>query len=64
MGPSDPGHRAAPTLAESVSQAIRDAFLFRAEVRAVAPGTLPRFEMKAQRIARKGAKDAKNSALE
>ncbi len=39
----------ASLLAESVGQAIRDAFLFRAEVRAVAPGTLPRFEMKAQR---------------
>jgi phenylacetate-CoA ligase len=55
---------AASLLAESVGQAIRDAFLFRAEVRAVAPGTLPRFEMKAQRVSRKGAKDAKKSTLE
>jgi phenylacetate-coenzyme A ligase PaaK-like adenylate-forming protein len=27
--------------------------LFRAEVRAVPPGTLPRFEMKARRLVRK-----------
>ncbi|MFL5243761.1 MAG: phenylacetate--CoA ligase family protein [Gemmataceae bacterium] len=39
-------------LAERVDRAIRDEFLFRAEVREVAPGSLPRFEMKAQRIKR------------
>jgi len=40
-------------LAERVAQAIRDELLFRAEVRAVPPGSLPRFEMKAQRLVRK-----------
>jgi phenylacetate-CoA ligase len=39
-----------PGLAERVSQAIRDQLLFRAEVTAVPPGSLPRFEMKSQRI--------------
>jgi phenylacetate-CoA ligase len=38
-----------------VDQAIRDALLFRAEVRAVPPGSLPRFEMKARRLVRKGS---------
>ncbi len=33
-----------------LDQAFRDEFLFRAEVRLVPPGTLPRFEMKAKRI--------------
>jgi phenylacetate-CoA ligase len=37
-------------VAERVDQAIRDAFLFRAEVKAVPPGSLPRFEMKARRL--------------
>jgi phenylacetate-CoA ligase len=37
-------------LAERVERAIRDEFLFRAEVAAVGPGTLPRFEMKARRF--------------
>jgi phenylacetate-CoA ligase len=40
-------------LAERVGRAIRDELLFRAEVRAVLPGTLPRFEMKARRLVRK-----------
>lgn len=35
-----------------IDQAIRDGLLFRAVVRRVEPGTLPRFEMKAQRVAR------------
>ncbi len=35
-----------------IDQAIRDELLFRAVVRRVEPGTLPRFEMKAQRLAR------------
>jgi phenylacetate-CoA ligase len=43
-------------LAERVDRAIRDEFLFRAEVKLVAPGSLPRFEMKAKRISRKDAK--------
>ena len=37
-------------LATRVSDAIRDELLFRADVALVAPGSLPRFEMKAQRI--------------
>ena len=37
-------------VAERVDRAIRDELLFRAEVRAVAPGSLPRYEMKARRI--------------
>ncbi|HEX5269312.1 MAG TPA: AMP-binding protein [Gemmataceae bacterium] len=37
-------------LVERVDRAIRDEFLFRAEVRLVPPGSLPRFEMKARRF--------------
>jgi phenylacetate-CoA ligase len=37
-------------LADRVSRAIRDEFLFRADVRTVSPGSLPRFEMKARRV--------------
>jgi phenylacetate-CoA ligase len=35
---------------ERVDKIIRDALLFRARVVAVAPGSLPRFEMKARRV--------------
>ena len=35
---------------EVFAQTIRDELMFRAEVVLVAPGALPRFEMKAQRI--------------
>jgi phenylacetate-CoA ligase len=42
-----------PLLAARVDQAIRDELLFRAEVEVVPPGTLPRFEMKSQRVVRK-----------
>jgi phenylacetate-CoA ligase len=38
-------------VARRVGQAIRDELLFRAEVVAVPPGSLPRFELKARRIA-------------
>lgn len=41
-------------LAERVARAVRDELLFRVEVAAVAPGTLPRFEMKARRVVREG----------
>jgi phenylacetate-CoA ligase len=41
-----------PTLAEQVERAIRDELLFRAEVTVVAPGSLPRYEMKARRFIR------------
>ncbi len=44
-----------PTLADRVDRAIRDELLFRAEVVAVEPGSLPRFEHKAQRVVRKSA---------
>jgi phenylacetate-CoA ligase len=42
-------------LAARVDRAIRDELLFRAVVEVVAPGTLPRFEMKSQRVVRKTA---------
>lgn len=42
-----------PLLANKIGQAIRDQFLFRAEVEAVAPGSLPRFELKAKRFVNK-----------
>ncbi len=40
-------------LAERVAGAIRDELLFRAEVRCVPVGSLPRFELKSQRVVRK-----------
>jgi phenylacetate-CoA ligase len=40
-------------LADRVAQSIREELLFRADVRAVAPGSLPRYEMKAQRFHKK-----------
>ena len=39
-------------LTESVARAIRDALLFRVDVVAVAPGSLPRFELKSRRVVR------------
>jgi phenylacetate-CoA ligase len=47
------GPGTSPQLAERVTAAIRDELLFRAEVLLQPPGTLPRFEMKAQRVRRK-----------
>ena len=44
---------AGDSLAERVEHAIRTELLFRAEVRAVPPGSLPRYEMKARRLLRK-----------
>jgi phenylacetate-CoA ligase len=41
---------AAASLVERVDRAIRDELLFRAEVTAASPGSLPRFEFKANRI--------------
>jgi phenylacetate-CoA ligase len=41
-------------LAERVQATIRDELLFRADVELVAAGALPRFEMKARRVSRKG----------
>jgi phenylacetate-CoA ligase len=43
-----------PALAARIDRTIRDELLFKAEVRPVPPGTLPRAEMKAQRWVRKG----------
>lgn len=40
--------------AEVVSRAVRDELLFRVEVTAAAPGSLPRFELKARRVVRQG----------
>jgi phenylacetate-CoA ligase len=40
----------AASVVDRVERAIRDALLFRARVVAVAPGSLPRFEMKARRV--------------
>lgn len=51
-------------LAERVEHAIRTELFFRAVVRAVPPGSLPRFEMKARRLVRKNehgtASDTRN----
>jgi phenylacetate-CoA ligase len=41
------------TLVDAVARAIYDQLLFRAEVRLAPPGSLPRFEHKAQRLVRK-----------
>ena len=38
-----------PSLAERISNALRDAFQLRMEVQIVQPGALPRFEFKARR---------------
>jgi phenylacetate-coenzyme A ligase PaaK-like adenylate-forming protein len=35
---------------ETVSRAIRDELLFRVDVVAVSPGSLPRYEFKAKRV--------------
>jgi phenylacetate-CoA ligase len=43
-------------VAAQVDKALRDELLFRAEVRTVPPGSLPRPEMKARRVSRQGAK--------
>jgi phenylacetate-CoA ligase len=42
-----------PDLVERVDRAFRDEFFFRADVGAVPPGSLPRYEMKARRIQHK-----------
>jgi phenylacetate-CoA ligase len=40
-------------LVRRLAQTIRDELFFRPEIRAVAPGTLPRYEMKARRVIKK-----------
>ena len=40
-------------LADAVARAVRDELLFRVEVTPAAPGSLPRFEMKARRVVHK-----------
>jgi phenylacetate-CoA ligase len=52
----EPTPGALDDLALRVADAVRDELLFRAEVALVAPGTLPRFEMKAARIQVKSKK--------
>lgn len=49
----EPIREARPDLSDRIAQAIRDDLLFRAEVKLCQIGSLPRFEMKAQRIHRK-----------
>jgi phenylacetate-CoA ligase len=49
----EPAAGAGAEVAERVDRAIRDELLFRAEVSVVAPGSLPRFEMKARRLVKK-----------
>ncbi len=46
-------------LAERVAQAVREELLFRADVEAVAPGALPRFEMKAKRVIHQGPDESR-----
>jgi phenylacetate-CoA ligase len=41
-------------LAEAVGRAVRDELLFRVEVSPAPPGSLPRFELKARRVVRRG----------
>jgi phenylacetate-CoA ligase len=41
---------ASGNVASRIADAVRDELMFRADVTLVAPGTLPRFEMKSQRI--------------
>ena len=50
--PSPEALSSASDLADRVAHAIQSAFSFRAQVTAVAPATLPRFEMKAKRFIR------------
>ena len=42
-----------PDLCRRVGQAIADALSFRAQIRTVSPGVLPRFEMKSRRFTRR-----------
>lgn len=53
--------RDAERLARQVEAALREAFLLRVPVRAVKPGTLPRFEMKAARWVRETAAPAETA---
>ncbi len=50
----EPGTHAPVGLTEEVARAIRDELLFRVDVSAVEPGTLPRYEMKARRVVTRG----------
>jgi phenylacetate-CoA ligase len=52
----EPTAGASADLASRLADAVRDELLFRADVALVAPGSLPRFEMKSQRIQVKGKK--------
>lgn len=48
-----PAHAGRPSLAEAIGAAMQQRFLFRPTIELVPPGTLPRFEMKAQRLVRR-----------
>lgn len=50
----EPAPGSSSDLVERVAQAVRDAFHFRPEVCAAPAGSLPRFEMKAKRLVKKG----------
>jgi len=49
----EPTSAGADDLLDRLDRAIRDEFLFRAELRRVPPGSLPRYEMKSRRFVRK-----------
>jgi phenylacetate-CoA ligase len=49
---SDLGADSISELTVRVTRTIKDRLNFQAEITAVSPGTLPRFEMKARRIVR------------
>jgi phenylacetate-CoA ligase len=49
----EPRSAVSAELGKRIEQALRDELLFRADVKIVPPNTLPRFEMKAQRIKKK-----------
>jgi phenylacetate-CoA ligase len=51
-------------LAQRVARAIQDRLLFRARVRLVPSGSLPRFEMKAQRVVRESKASPESSDSE
>jgi phenylacetate-CoA ligase len=54
----EPGNgRAAAGLADAVARALRDDLLFRVDVTAVSPGSLPRYEMKARRVVVRTGRD-------
>ena len=51
-------------LCRRVGSAISDALSFRAEIRTVSPGVLPRFEMKSRRFTRRTKNENSSSRVE